>query len=200
MKSPEAHKAMVLSMSPVLGPVPTIQPALETVEVGAAVRYDELPSGEPDWIIIVDADDSVGELKEFPKSSRLAQELLGKKVGDQFILATGFMDRKGIIRQIMPKYVRAYNLCGDSRPPKLKRLGKDLIHRDEPLKVARRLERLDQQVYNRAEPFRLAIEFDELQSQIHDGHECRLIFVPIKLFQFCALFFGYPIRVAAALQ
>jgi tetratricopeptide (TPR) repeat protein/transcription elongation GreA/GreB family factor len=113
MKSPEAHRAMVLSMSPVLGPVPTIQPTLETVEVGAAVRYDELPSGEPDWIIIVDADDPVGELKEFPKSSRLAQELLGKKVGDEFILATGFMDRKGIIRQIVPKYVRAYNLCGD---------------------------------------------------------------------------------------
>jgi hypothetical protein len=113
MKSPEAHRAMVLSMSPILGPVPTIHPTLETVEVGAAVRYGELPSGEADWIIIVDTDDVVGELKEFPKSSRLAQALLGKKVGDEFTLATGFMDRKGIIRQIMPKYVRAYNLCGD---------------------------------------------------------------------------------------
>jgi hypothetical protein len=57
--------------------------------------------------------DPVGELKEFPKSSRLAQELLGKKVGDQFVLAPGFIERKGIIRQIVPKYVRAYNLCGD---------------------------------------------------------------------------------------
>lgn len=112
MKSPEAHRAVVLSMS-VFEPVPTIQPTLETVAVGAAVRYDEVPSGEPDWIIIEDTDDPVGELKEIPKSSRLAQELLGKKVGDQFVLAPGFMDRKGIIRQIVPKYVRAFNLCGD---------------------------------------------------------------------------------------
>jgi hypothetical protein len=112
MKSPEAHRAVVLSMS-IFEPVPTIQPTLETVEVGAAVRYDEVPSGEPDWIIIEDTDDPVGELKEIPKSSRLAQELLGKKVGDQFVLAPGFMDRKGVIRQIVPKYVRAYNLCGD---------------------------------------------------------------------------------------
>jgi tetratricopeptide (TPR) repeat protein len=112
MKSPEAHRAVVLSMS-VFEPVPTIQPTLETVEVGAAVRYDEVPSGEPDWIIIENTDDPVDELKEISKSSRLAQELLGKKVDDQFILALGFMDRKGIIRQIVPKYVRAYNLCGD---------------------------------------------------------------------------------------
>jgi tetratricopeptide (TPR) repeat protein len=113
MKSPEAHRAVVFSMG-VFEPVPTIQPTLETVEVNAAVRYDELPSGEPDWITIIeDTEDPVGELKEIRKSSRLAQELLGKKVGDRFILAPGFMDRKGIIRQIVPKYVRAYNLCGD---------------------------------------------------------------------------------------
>ena len=112
MKSPEAHQAIVLSMS-IIEPAPTIQPTLEMVEVGAAVRYDEIPSGEPDWIIIEDTDDPVGELKEFSKSSRLAQELLGKKVGDQFILAPGFIERKGVIRQIVPKYVRAYSLCGD---------------------------------------------------------------------------------------
>jgi tetratricopeptide (TPR) repeat protein len=112
MKSEMAHRAIVLSMS-VFEPFPTISPTLEQVEVGAAVRYDELPSGEPDWIIIEDTDDPIGELKEVRASSRLAKELIGKKVGDQFILAPGFIDRKGVIRQIVPKYVRAYVLCGD---------------------------------------------------------------------------------------
>jgi tetratricopeptide (TPR) repeat protein len=112
MKSQEAHQAVVLSMS-VFEPVPTIPPTSETVEVGAAVRYDEVPSGEPDWVIIEDTEDPVGELKEIVTSSRLAKELIGKRVGDQFVLASGFIDRRGVIRQIVPKYVRAYNLCGD---------------------------------------------------------------------------------------
>jgi tetratricopeptide (TPR) repeat protein len=111
-KRPEAHRALLLSMSP-FEPMPDIQPALDRVEIGAAVRYEELPNGDPDWIVIEDTEHPSSDLKELKAGSQLATELLGKQVGDTFLLARGMIDRRGVIRQIVPKYVRAYNDCGD---------------------------------------------------------------------------------------
>lgn len=111
-KEPNAHRAFLVSMSP-FDPMPNIQATLDRVEVGAAVRYEEQPTGDPDWIVIEDTDDPSLELKETSASSRLAKELIGKKVGDAFVLAPGMIDRQAVIRQIVPKYVRSYNDCGD---------------------------------------------------------------------------------------
>jgi hypothetical protein len=86
---------------------------LDRVEIGAAVRYEEQPSGDPDWIVLEDTTDPSLELKETSASSRIAKDLIGKKAGDTFVLAPGMIDRRGVIRQIVPKYVRAYNDCGD---------------------------------------------------------------------------------------
>jgi hypothetical protein len=53
------------------------------------------------------------ELKQIAADSPLAKELLGKKVDETFQIAPGFMERRGIIRQIVHKYVYQYNDCGE---------------------------------------------------------------------------------------
>ena len=111
-KEAQAHRALLVSMSP-FDPMAAIPSTLEEVELGAAVRYDELPAGDSDWIMIEETGEPLPELKETGPLSQLAKELLGKKIGDQFVLAPGFIPRQGIIRQIVPKYVRSYNDCGD---------------------------------------------------------------------------------------
>ena len=41
------------------------------------------------------------ELKQIAADSTLAKELVGKKVDETFQIAPGFMERRGIIRQIV---------------------------------------------------------------------------------------------------
>jgi hypothetical protein len=99
------------------------------------VEDEEQSTGDPDWIVIEDTDDPYLELKETSASSRLAKELIGKKVGDTFVLAPGMIDREGVIRQIVPKYVRSYNDCGDRWPISISS-AEQLEHGDTPLQLA----------------------------------------------------------------
>jgi tetratricopeptide (TPR) repeat protein len=110
---PQAHRAFLISMTP-FEPLPSIPPTLDTVGVGAAVRYEELPQGDPKWVVIDKIDHPSLEFEEITAESTIALELMGKRVNETFLLAPGMIDRRAVIRQIVPKYVRRYNDCGDA--------------------------------------------------------------------------------------
>lgn len=107
-----AHRAMLISMTP-FEPAPSFPPTFDTVRIAAAVRFQEIPSGDPEWKVIEDTTEPSSEFDEITPSSKLALELLGKRVGDTFQLAPGTIERRGQILQIVPKYVRRYNDSGD---------------------------------------------------------------------------------------
>lgn len=109
---PNAHRALLISMTP-FEPVPTIEPKLDRVEVGAAVSFRELPSGNPQWRVIETTAHPSAEFEEISADSTLAVELRGKQVGEKFLLAPGMVPRHAEILQIVPKYVRRYGDTGD---------------------------------------------------------------------------------------
>jgi tetratricopeptide (TPR) repeat protein len=111
-KEPNAHRAILIAMTP-FEPSPTFPPTLDVVDVGSAVRFEELPIGDPEWRVIENTNDPSSDFEEIAADSKLALELMGKHVGDTFLLAPGIIDRRGRILQIVPKYVRRYNDCGD---------------------------------------------------------------------------------------
>jgi hypothetical protein len=109
----EAYKAYLASL--ISGSRPNDIPAtMDTVEVGSAVQYSEgfdLPSA---WFVLEDTNDPNSEFEELPASSHIAKELLGKKVGDSFVLAkSSIQDRTGKIIQILSKYTRRFQAIGD---------------------------------------------------------------------------------------
>jgi tetratricopeptide (TPR) repeat protein len=104
----QAHQALLMSMMPGLSS-PSIPPTLEVVEPDSAVRYREIPTGDMKWVVLEDTDSPSGDFEEIPLNSPLAQELIGKRMGDTAVIARGRMqDRKATILQILPKYVRRY--------------------------------------------------------------------------------------------
>lgn len=109
---PHAHRALLISMTP-FEPVPTIEPKLDRVEVGAAVLFREIPSGNPQWRVLEKTTHPSSEFEELSADSTLATELLGKQVGEKFLLASGMVARHAEILQIVPKYVRRYGDTGD---------------------------------------------------------------------------------------
>lgn len=111
-KEAPAHRAFVLATSP-FDPAPNIQVSFDKVEVETAVRFEELPTGDPEWVVIVDSASPSDDLKQIASNSAMAKELLGKKVDETFQIAPGFMERRGIIRQIIHKFVYQYNDCGE---------------------------------------------------------------------------------------
>jgi tetratricopeptide (TPR) repeat protein len=111
-KEARAHRAFILTMSP-FDPSPNIRVSFDAVEIETAVRFEELPTGDPEWVVIVENPSPSDELKQMASDSRLAKELLGKKVDETFQLAPGFVERRGTIRQIIHKYVYQYNDCGE---------------------------------------------------------------------------------------
>lgn len=108
-----AHRALLISMTP-LDPAPTFSPTLPTVVVGAAVMFQELPAGSPQWRVIEETTDPSLAFDEISSDSKLARELLGKGVGDTFQIAPGMIERRGTVLQIVPKYVRRYNDSGEN--------------------------------------------------------------------------------------
>jgi tetratricopeptide (TPR) repeat protein len=103
-----AHQALELSMLPG-DPAPNISSQIEKVGIGTAVCYQELPNGDTKWVVLEDTTHPVAEFEEISGNAPLAVELLGKGVGDLFVLAEGSMrTRQGIIRQILSKYVRRF--------------------------------------------------------------------------------------------
>ncbi len=111
-KEASAHRAFILAVSP-FDPSPNIQTSFDTVEIETAVRFEELPAGDAEWVVITASRSPSDELKQIAADSTLAKELLGKKVDETFQIAPGFMERRGIIRQIVHKYVFQFNDCGE---------------------------------------------------------------------------------------
>ncbi|HEY3293595.1 MAG TPA: hypothetical protein VGJ85_08240 [Candidatus Nanopelagicaceae bacterium] len=106
----EAHLALIQAF---LSPPPvSFPPTLDKVVIGAAVCYEELPSGTPKWLVIEETDDPVIEFEEISSTSPLAIELMGKGVNEEFTLAKGSVsDREAIVKSILPKYVRRFQDC-----------------------------------------------------------------------------------------
>ncbi len=109
----EAYKAYLASLIP--GSRPNDIPAtMDIVGVGSAVQYSEGSNSPSGWFVLEDTDKPNIEFEELPTSARIAKELLGKKVGDSFVLAkSSIEDRIGKITQILSKYTRRFQAIGD---------------------------------------------------------------------------------------
>jgi tetratricopeptide (TPR) repeat protein len=109
----EAHKAYLASVMPGSRPV-DMPVTMDTVEVGSAVQYSEGDAASSAWFVIEDTDKPNAEFDELAASSPIANELLGKKVGDTFVLAkSSIKDRVGTILQVISKYARRFQAIGE---------------------------------------------------------------------------------------
>lgn len=109
----EAHKAYLASLMPGSRPE-EIPAAMDKVEVGSAVQYAEGGDTPVGWFVIEDTDKPNREFEEITAQSEIAGELLGKKVGDSFVLAQSpIQNRVGKIVQILSKYTRRFQVIGD---------------------------------------------------------------------------------------
>jgi tetratricopeptide (TPR) repeat protein len=103
-----AHQALIMSLMPGDSSI-TISPAEESVAVGSAVSVCDDLNSVVRWFVLEATDKPSVDFEEIPATSSLAQELVGKRVGDVVILAKGqVQSRTGTISQIMPKYVRRF--------------------------------------------------------------------------------------------
>jgi tetratricopeptide (TPR) repeat protein len=108
----EAHKAYLASL--MTGARPDIPAAMNEVAVGSAVEYSEKSDAAAGWFVIEDTDNPSHEFEEIQASSEIAKELLGKKVGDSFVLAKSpIKNRVGKITQILSKHTRRFQAIGD---------------------------------------------------------------------------------------
>lgn len=108
----EAHKAYLASL--MTGARPDIPAAMDEVAVGSAVEYSEKSEAPEGWFVIEDTDKPSREFEELSASDEIAKELLGKKVGDSFVLAKSpVKNRVGNITQILSKYTRRFQAIGN---------------------------------------------------------------------------------------
>jgi tetratricopeptide (TPR) repeat protein len=109
----EAHKTYLVSLMP--GSRPEEIPAtMDKVEIGSAVQYSEGGETPGGWFVIEDTDKPNIAFEELAADSEIARELLGKKIGDSFLLAKSpFQDRVGKIAQILSKYTRRFQDIGE---------------------------------------------------------------------------------------
>ena len=107
----ETNKAYLFSLTP--GARPDIPATMEKVEVGSAVEYSENGAAPVGWFVIEDTDQPSKEFEEIAPSDPVAKELLGKKVGDTFVLVNSpVKNRVGKITQILSKYTRRFQATG----------------------------------------------------------------------------------------
>jgi len=91
------------------------------------VQYAEHGDAAVGWFVIEDTVKPNSEFEELSAQSDIAQELLGKKVGDSFVLAKSPLhDRIGKIVQILSKYTRRFQAIGEQM--QLKFGGQSVIH------------------------------------------------------------------------
>jgi len=108
-----AHKAYIASLVPGSRPE-DIPAAMEMVEIGSAVQYAEGDDAAVGWFVIEDTDKPNSDFDEITAQSDIARELLGKKVGDSFVLAkSSIRNRVGKVVQILSKYTRRFQVIGD---------------------------------------------------------------------------------------
>jgi len=103
----EAHGALIFSVL-FLSRDQEKDPNLPAVIEGAAVCYRELPNGATKWTVLERTTSPDSNFEERSVDDPISQQLLGKAVGDKFVLAPGMVDRVGEITQILPKYVRRF--------------------------------------------------------------------------------------------
>jgi tetratricopeptide (TPR) repeat protein len=107
----DAHKAYLASL--MTGARPDIPAAMDEVAVGSAVEYAEKSDAPAGWFVLENTDRPISEFEEINASSEIAKELLGKKVGDTFVLAKSpIKNRVGKITQILSKYTRRFQAIG----------------------------------------------------------------------------------------
>ena len=82
-------------------------------EAETAVCYVEQGDSVPHWIIVEDQPDPDSQFteRELPPNHGICKDMMGKKVGDTFILAEGIQDRIGTITQVQNKYVYRFQDC-----------------------------------------------------------------------------------------
>ena len=110
-RDPDAHRVFIQALAPF--PTEPQLKELDCVKTGAAVCYVEQGDSVPHWIIIEDLPDPDSQFteRELPPDHEICKAMMGKKVGDSFILAKGIQDRIGIITQIQNKYVYRFQDC-----------------------------------------------------------------------------------------
>ena len=126
-------------------------------DVDTAICVED-ESGKHRWYVIEDREDVKTDRDEVQPSHRIAQQLLGKAVGEKIVLRDGPMGiENGTIVEIKSKYVHA---CRDSmenfeiRFPNVLGLYKRTIpdlDSDDPESVSQQFEPILQQVKNRSE-------------------------------------------------
>jgi tetratricopeptide (TPR) repeat protein len=103
----DAHRAFLLAMAP-FGPEPDIKQP-EAVVAGSAVRYRELGAEHDQVAIIEDSEVPEPKFNEIGPEHPLSRELLGKKVGERFAIASGRVSkREAIVVGILDKFVYRY--------------------------------------------------------------------------------------------
>jgi predicted Zn-dependent protease/transcription elongation GreA/GreB family factor len=109
----EAHKAYIASLVPG-SRAEDIPATMDKVEIGSAVQYAEGVDAPVGWFVIEDTGKPNSEFEEIAAQSDIARELLGKKVGDSFVLAQSpIQNRVGKIVQILSKYTRRFQAIGE---------------------------------------------------------------------------------------
>jgi tetratricopeptide (TPR) repeat protein len=103
----EAHSALIFSVL-FLPRGEEKDPNLPVVVEGAAVGYRELPNGPLRWTVLESTSSPDPNFEERSTDDPISVDLIGKKVGDKFVLAPGMIDRVGEIAQILPKHVRRF--------------------------------------------------------------------------------------------
>lgn len=100
----DAHKAVLVSFG--LGGVPPQIPSHGHVEAGTAIRYREDDTGREEWCVI-ESDLAVEGGPEVVGSAHpLVAELLGKTVGESFVLRRSpIQERRGTLLEIVDKRV-----------------------------------------------------------------------------------------------
>ena len=103
----EAHSALIFSVLSLRRDIDK-DPNLQKVIEGAAVGYRELPDGPLKWTVLEKTNAPDPNFEERSIEDAISQDLLGKSVGDKFVLVPGVVDRLGEIVQILPKFVRRF--------------------------------------------------------------------------------------------
>ena len=87
-------------------------PDLDVVSHDSAVFSQEIGSGEFRWFVLENTDKPVRDFEEISLVDSRAVDLIGKRVGETFVLAAAPMgNREAIIRKIQTKYVRRFQDC-----------------------------------------------------------------------------------------
>ncbi|MBL8821106.1 MAG: hypothetical protein JNJ77_00865 [Planctomycetia bacterium] len=82
------------------------------VKSGCAVGFSEKGEEPVQWVIIQDELPILPQRGERSESDLMVREMLGKNVGEQFVLARGsFQDRLGVVKDIKSKYTHVYQDC-----------------------------------------------------------------------------------------